>query len=469
ISAFRHAGIPVALKDLSALSPNRSDDPTLMQFDTRHPYGVNLVCVNADQHFVVMSHVGEQFFRGRYNIGVWFWELPTFPEEWLDRFAHYDEIWVASSFVANTLAPISPIPVVRIPSVLTGAASGSRDKGRAKLNVVDDEFVFLFIFDFRSYFERKNPIALINAFKRAFTPDEPVRLVIKCVNEDFEPHAAREMARQARGHPISIEHGYWTADDIRDLMAAGDAYVSLHRAEGLGLPLADAMVLGKPVIATAWSGNMDFMDAFNSFPVKYRLVELEEDIGPYRAGSIWAEPSVEHAAELMRLVYSRTPEVEARTVAARADIEAHFSVNAVAEVISARLAAIAQRPPPDVHPSLAAEPNAAMVIGPRYRRAPIVPPMDLKSSIYGWPGRLLKRGVVFLLSYFLQYQQQVNLNFSTFMRDLEVGQDAQSERIDQLSAQIESMEESVEAVRLELARAGDALAERTHQTERSRR
>src|SRR5438552_16275423 len=101
--------------DVSELSPLRSEDPTLTTFDAEHPHAVNLVCVNADQHFVVMSHVGESFFHNRHNIAVWFWELARFPDAWRDRFAYYDEIWAASSFMADALRPVSPVPVIQIP------------------------------------------------------------------------------------------------------------------------------------------------------------------------------------------------------------------------------------------------------------------------------------------------------------------------------------------------------------------
>src|SRR5262249_8172448 len=145
-------------------------------------YDVNLVCGIHELHYAIMDRLGEECLRDRYNIGIWAWELPRFPEKYHDRFVYYDEIWVYSSFIANTLSPISPIPIVRIPPPLTALLLGSRERGRRRLNVSDGEFVYLFIFDFHSLFVRKNPLALIDAFKRAFAPSDPVRLVIKCVN-----------------------------------------------------------------------------------------------------------------------------------------------------------------------------------------------------------------------------------------------------------------------------------------------
>src|SRR5262249_27225172 len=243
------------------------------------------------------------------------------------------EIWAGSSFIANTLSPISPIPVVRIPPVLTPEAAGSREAGRRRLEVSPEEFVYLFIFDFHSCFQRKNPLAVLDAFRTAFAPSDPVRLVIKCVNPDFNREHFAALQARARDYPVSIYSGYWSAEEMRDLMAACDAYVSLHRSEGIGLTVTDAMALGKPVIATGWSGNMDFMTASNSFPVRYKLVQLRERIGHYQAGAIWAEPSVEHAAKGMRFVLENRGEAEARGMAARRDIEADYSEEAVAGLI----------------------------------------------------------------------------------------------------------------------------------------
>jgi glycosyltransferase involved in cell wall biosynthesis len=308
-----------------------------------HPYDVNLVCIDAGQHFALMQQVGEAFFTDGYTIGAWAWELPRFPERWYDRFAYYDEIWVTTSFIANTLAPISPVPVVRIPPVLRGDTNGRRAVGRRLLGARADEFVFLFVFDFHSHLARKNPMAAIDAFKAAFQPPAAARLVIKCVNAESDTAGLAAMQERARGHAITIYSGYWSARQMRDLMAACDAYISLHRSEGTGLTITDAMALGKPVIATGWSGNMDFMNVANSFPVRYRLVEITENVGPYRRGESWAEPSIEHAAELMRWVSSHRDEATARGQVARQEIATAYSEAAVAALIQQRLQVIAHR------------------------------------------------------------------------------------------------------------------------------
>jgi glycosyltransferase involved in cell wall biosynthesis len=343
VRALRALGVPFALRDLSSLSSNRSEDKTLASFDSEHPYDINLVCVDAGQHYALMSEVGEEFFEHRYNIGAWAWELPRFPEKWYDRFAFYDEIWVGTSFIANVLAPISPVPVVRIPPVLVPPSEGTREAGRRRLNVNAGEFVYLFIFDFHSHLERKNPLALVDAFKRAFKPSEVARLVIKCVNHDSDPAGYAALCERSRDASISIEAGYWSSQEMRDLMAACDAYVSLHHSEGTGLTISDAMAHGKPVVATGWSGNMDFMNVANSYSVKYELVEIRENVGPYRAGETWAAASVEHAAELMRRVYEEREEAAAVGGVARRDIEANYSEEKIGSLIRQRLEVINSR------------------------------------------------------------------------------------------------------------------------------
>jgi glycosyltransferase involved in cell wall biosynthesis len=343
VRALQSLGIPLALRDLSELSSNRSNDATLSGFGAEQPYDTNLVCVDAGQHFTVMAQLGADFFEGRYNIGHWAWELPRFPERWYDRFAYYDEIWIASSFIANALSPISPGPVVRIPPVLTGKQPGSRRAGRERLGVAPDEHLFLFIFDVHSHLPRKNPEALVAAFRAAFRPGDRARLVLKCVNADSDPEGMTRIRRLANGLPIEIHDGYWTGAEMRDLMAACDTYVSLHRSEGTGLTITDAMAAGQPVIATGWSGNMDYMTVANSYPVRYRLVEIERNVGPYAAGEVWAEPSVEHAAELMRRVVEHPAEAAAFGEQARLDVEAAGSEGTVASLIRQRLKTITSR------------------------------------------------------------------------------------------------------------------------------
>ena len=343
VRALRRLGVPTGLADFSALTSNRSGDRTLAEGEALSDWDVNLMCIDAGQHFAVLSQGDEHRFEGRYNIGAWAWELPRFPARWYDRFAYYDEIWVGSSFIASAIAPISPIPVIRIPPVMAPSRDALVATDGARWRQRPDEFLFLFMFDVHSHLARKNPLAIVEAFRRAFRPSDPVRLILKCVNAESDPAGFRTLAERASGAAIDIHSGYVSAEALRGLVSSCDAYVSLHRSEGIGLTIADAMGLGKPVIATGWSGNTDFMDVSNAFPVDYRLVTLQENVGPYHAGEVWAEPSVDHAADLMRRVVDCPDEARARGQAARETIRRDYSEERIAELIDQRLAIIGER------------------------------------------------------------------------------------------------------------------------------
>jgi glycosyltransferase involved in cell wall biosynthesis len=168
------------------------------------------------------------------------------------------------------------------------------------LGVPERRFVFLLMFDFDSFVERKNPAAAIEAFRRAFPRDERVSLLIKTTSGSRHPAAFSALQSLVAGVPhVHLADGTLPRAQVNGLIAGCNAIVSLHRAEGFGLILAEAMALGKPVIATGWSGNVDFMSVGNSCPVAYELITMERDCGPYAAGNQWAEPDVDHAAALM--------------------------------------------------------------------------------------------------------------------------------------------------------------------------
>ena len=462
VRALKALRVPTSLRDLSEFSPQRAADPTFQTFDKEHPHSVNLICVNADQHVEVKTLLGQDFVKGRHNIGVWFWELPRFPERWLDRFDDFDEIWAASSFIANTLAPISPIPIIRIPPIIAPSLAVSGERGRRRLGIRPDAFVFLFVFDFKSIFERKNPLAVVDAFRAAFGPNDKVRLIIKCVNGDEFPTELATLRSRAEGYAVEVHDGYWMVDQLWDVKAAADAYVSLHRSEGFGLTIADAMALGKPVIATAWSGNMDYMTVANSFPVRFDLVQLDRDYGPYQMGETWANPSVEHAAELMRQVFIDGEAGRSRGEIGRRDIAANFSEDRIANLVGARL----DRATIHVRSSLArASRNDSGLTdhrvgdvatwnfqtglvsrGPRLR-PPDVPPMDLHGSQHGWIGRVVKRFVSYLLAYHTYYQNQVNVSLSDFIRQLAGDHDTTSRRLVNAVARINALERSIQVLR----------------------
>jgi glycosyltransferase involved in cell wall biosynthesis len=354
VRALQQCGIPVALNNFDVAVGSRKADRSFSEFAQNNPFAINLICINADQLPAFVQNVGEGYFQGKYNIGVWWWELPDFPQENWSSFRWLDEIWVGSSFIQQSLSRYSPIPIVRIPPAVSinpsvrAAFSQSQQSQRHSLALPADEFLFLFMFDFFSGFERKNPLATVRAFKQAFKPSEPVRLVMKCINSQKAANKLQQLQEAVGDARVTILDRYLSGAETTGLIAACDAYVSMHRSEGLGLPLVEAMLLQKPVIATGWSGNADFMTVSNSYPLPYKLIVNNTDVGPYRTGELWAEPDQAAAAQAMRAVFSTRAETESRLRMRQASVDAqtNFSEQAVAALINGRLAAIRCFHPP---------------------------------------------------------------------------------------------------------------------------
>lgn len=318
VSALAAEGIPYAVvpftrtisrqqrefRDLGAAAPS---------FDT------NLICVNADQVPVFFDSMRAYLPRGARNIGLWAWEVEDLPDAMARSECYIDEVWGISSFTAEALARsltrtvrAFPLPVV-VPEV--------RRRTRAELGMPRG-FLFLFCFDYDSVFRRKNPLATVAAFRRAFADRDDVVLYIKTTNAGRHVREDEELRAAAAGRPnIVIRDAYVTSDDYFSMLDACDCYVSLHRSEGFGLTVAEAMALGKPVITTAYSATLEFANESNSFPVPVRLVAVGKGAPPYPPRSRWAEPDVAAAAEQMARVFANREEAAAVGARARADIE----------------------------------------------------------------------------------------------------------------------------------------------------
>jgi glycosyltransferase involved in cell wall biosynthesis len=298
--------------------PSRVHHPYAVVPATAAAYPVNLIAVNAGglRHF--HDDVGMAYFENRHNIGVWWWELDTFPDEWRSAFALLDEIWVGTEHVARALTPVSPVPVrtVRFPIVAPSVAALPRD-----VLGLEDEFLFLGIFDHLSVVERKNPLGTIAAFAAAFPPDSGALMLLKSVNAEHDPEGGERLRAVAARHPhVRLLEGYLSPADMHALIAAADCFVSLHRAEGLGLAPAEAMARGKPVIATAYSGNLDYMTPSNSYLVDYSLREVGPGSWPYPATAYWAEVDLDAAARAMREVFEDQAAARERGARAAADV-----------------------------------------------------------------------------------------------------------------------------------------------------
>lgn len=349
VSALHAQGVPVSLR---TLDPDASpEDPSLEPLSTSAGGGragdesfdrFNLLAVNADMVPRIAAELGTGFFAGRYTIGFWAWEVSSFPEEFLGAFEHVDEVWVGSRHVRDVIAPLAPVPVLAIPQPvsLTDAAEEARYP-----STLPDGFRFLFAFDYLSVFERKNPLAVIAAFSQAFAPGSGAALVIKTLNDDRDPAAHQRLCAAAAAHPdIHLITHRLSATERDGLMNAADCYVSLHRAEGFGYTLAESMWAAKPVIATGYSGNVDFMTAENSYLVDYRLVPIGPGHDPYPPAGDWAEPDIEHAAALMRRVFAHPHAAAQRGTRAATDIRASHAPEVAGAAMAARLRRVLASP-----------------------------------------------------------------------------------------------------------------------------
>ena len=310
--------------------------------DTVEPaYPVNLICVNADALPDFASTAGARLFENRYSIGMWWWEVSEFPERLTNAFEHLDEVWVGSHHVGDAIASVSPIPVVKV--TMPVSMPEIKELTREELGLPED-FLFLFVFDYHSIFERKNPLAAIEAFKKAFPRGSGASLVVKSINGENYPEQQERLRAATEGRPdIHVVDRYVSVDEKNAMIAACDCYVSLHRSEGFGITLAEAMYLEKPVIATAYSGNMDFMTDRNGYLVDYELTSIGEGSEPYPPTGEWAEPDTEHAADLMRRVFDDQEEARLRGTRAATDIRRTHSPEAAGRVIARRLTHVEDR------------------------------------------------------------------------------------------------------------------------------
>ena len=338
LRALQSTGIPTELhpfdtsRALARITPEeRAAKPT---------YRCNLFLANADQmaHFVSLYPSGH--FDDNYNIAVWAWELASFRPDWYLSFAPLDEVWTNSTFEMESIGAFSPLPLqkIRLPVEVEAASAA---EGRDIFGIPRDRLVFLVAFDVGSTSARKNPGMVIEAFREAFAADENVFLVIKFHSTSLEPTITRQITRALRGaENVLVIADVLSEPDMALLRAACDCFVSAHRSEGFGLNIAEFMALGKPVIATAYSGNLEFFDATVGYPIDYDLIEVETQSGPYMPFYIWADPSRASLIEQLRAVYENQPEAWARGRRAAERIRGDFSVVRIGQEMRRRLHAI---------------------------------------------------------------------------------------------------------------------------------
>lgn len=299
---------------------------------------VLFLALNSDHIPAVHRFLGPEFFADRYVISQWFWELEE-PAHWFhDAYPFVNELWAPTRFIESMLRKSAPaeITVRYMPPAIT-APEIDRSLTLGSLGL-EDRFTFLFSFDFMSIAKRKNPVGLVRAFTRAFADGEGPQLVIKSMNGEKREFDSW-MLREAVGNrsDIVLMDRYLTRVEASTLTSLAGCYVSLHRSEGLGLTITEAISLGVPVIATGYSGNLDFMDEWNTWRVPAAMVRVGPGAGGYPKNAFWAEPDVYAAAQMMREVWENQNQAREKASRAREWLLNAFSVDAAGTRMKKRL------------------------------------------------------------------------------------------------------------------------------------
>ena len=337
-AALGRGGIPrtivnVSLSDeFGTSAPHRFD---ALSFD-RPLFPINVFALPPFETARLHVERGAQLFHGRYSIGYWPWELTSLPEHWHGVFDLVDEVWASSGFLFDVYRKLTHKPVLQMPPYLNVPDPPPFDWGNHGVDA--DDRVFLAMCDFNSFTARKNPEAAIAAFQRAFPSPGTEKLVIKTLNSHGQPAALQRLkALIGDDDRCILIHEALTRPQVAGLIARADCLVSLHRAEGFGRVIAEAMALGTIVIATDWSGSTSILDRTRGYPVSYSLRDVTAAEYVFNHGSQWAEPSIEDAAVKLRAVRDRFGRDHEMRQRAKAFVEETYGLDTVAAALTKRL------------------------------------------------------------------------------------------------------------------------------------
>ncbi|MBN2690112.1 MAG: glycosyltransferase [Gammaproteobacteria bacterium] len=347
IKALQDSGVVVNCVDLTNTTlldkvSKQDEDVQLSVAFNNKISKITIIHVNADSLPPIKKFRPDLF--SNYVIGYWAWELEQFPSYWFDRDKLVDEIWVPSTFVKKSInllfknKTISVIPHtinIEIKNLV------NRESLFDALNI-PKRFTFLISFDACSCIERKNPEGAIEAFLATFRSSDEAQLIVKISNHN---KCDIDKINDLRSKYINNKNVLFfttmlSANEYMSLINAVDAYVSLHRSEGFGLNIAQAMFLCKPVVVTAYGGNMEFCNLDNSYLVPYTTTKISESWNDYRKGFIWAEPDIKSAASLLRHIYTTRDDARLKGINASNYIKEHLNNESVAAAMLSRFYSI---------------------------------------------------------------------------------------------------------------------------------
>lgn len=302
---------------------------------------INIVHMNGDTLPILLQDGGEKLFEGKYNVAVWYWELPTLRPEWQVMMKHFHEFWAPTPFIARALQQSTVKPVRLVPPYLA-YLPGLRPIPR----LAGEPANFVYCFDANSILERKNPGALLDAFCTAFPKDSTAFDVQLTFKITYPSRKILEVDRlykaAANDKRIKIIDHLLSDGDLHALIASATAYVSPHRSEGLGLTVIEAMGAGVPVIATPFGGVDTFVTQDAAFPIEFRHVELEGDYTPYPQGFVWADPDVKSLAQQLTFVLQHRDEAQKRASVARQRVLDFFSSPSLVDTYKTELSRISR-------------------------------------------------------------------------------------------------------------------------------
>ena len=342
VRACASAELPHSVIDIDIETGIRKEDDSLDALIKTVPsYSYQLICVNPDTLNEAVHHEGVAMISKAHKIGYWAWELEKVPTSWSRAASALQEIWVPSEFVRCALEKSVSIPVYKVPTPIR-PPQPSRPYTRAEFGLDDKDFVFLFTFAYGSIIARKNPWAVVRAFRAAFPENvgqfASAKLVIKSVQSELFDHEKASLHSLAAGDArIVFMDRFMSRDEVMGLQVSTDCYVSLHRSEGFGLGMAECMAIGKPVIGTSYSANLDFMNECNSLLVDYSLIAVKPGEYPDTQDQVWADADVDSAARHMRHVFEDASLRKNLGDAAQTFMREHYSPAAVGTILRSHL------------------------------------------------------------------------------------------------------------------------------------